>query len=152
MHIATIKRWAVSLFHPDIPPMIVLDTCAMIFDALDPGRMGKRARRELDAASAKGNAACSDISLWEIAMLAARGRFDPGTDAITFIDLVVRSRNLNMLPISPEVAHLSASYRGFSHADPADRIIAATALFLKAPLLTPDARLRAVKGLKVLWG
>lgn len=131
--------------------MIVLDTCAMIFDALDPPRLGRKARRELNAASAKGAAACSDISLWEIAMLAAKGRLDPGTDAITFIDLVVTSRNLKVIPITPEVAHLSASYRGFSHADPADRIIASTALFLKAPLLTPDSRLRAVKGLKVLW-
>ena len=132
--------------------MIVLDTCVMIYDALDPERMGRRARRELDAASARGTAACSDISLWEIAMLAARGRLDAGTDVITFIDLVVTSRNLQVLPITPEVAHLSASYRGFLHADPADRIIASTALFLKAPLLTPDVRLRAVKGLKVLWG
>jgi len=132
--------------------MIVLDTCAMIFDDLDPERMGRRACRALDAASARGTAACSDISLWEIAMLAARGRLDPGTDVITFIDLVVTSRNLQVLPITPEVAHLSASYRGFAHADPADRIIASTALFLRAPLLTPDARLRAVKGLKVLWG
>lgn len=132
--------------------MIVLDTCVMIFDALEPDRIGRRARWELDAASAKGTAACSDISLWEIAMLAARGRLDPGTDVITFIDLVVTSRNLQVLPITPEVAYLSASYRGFSHADPADRIIGSTAMFLKAPLLTPDARLRAVKGLRVLWG
>jgi PIN domain nuclease of toxin-antitoxin system len=131
--------------------MIVLDTCAMIFDALDPDRLGRRARRELDAASAKGIAACSDISLWEIAMLAARGRLNPGTDVITFIDLVVTSRNLQVLPITPEVAHLSASYRGFHHADSADRIIASTALFLKATLLTPDDRLRTVKGLKVVW-
>lgn len=131
--------------------MIVLDTCAMIFDALDPVRLGRRARRELDAASAKGMAACSDISLWEIAMLAARGSLDPGTDVITFIDLVVTSRNIQVLPITPEVAHLSASYRRFHHADPADRIIASTALFLKAPLLTPDDRLRTVKGLKVVW-
>lgn len=132
--------------------MIVLDTCAMIFDALDPARMGRRAQRELDAASAKGTAACSDISLWEIAMLAAKGRLDPGTDTISFIDMVVRSRNLRVLPITPEIAHLSASHRGFAHSDPADRIIASTALFLKAPLLTPDLRLRAVKGLRVFWG
>jgi PIN domain nuclease of toxin-antitoxin system len=132
--------------------MIVLDTSAMIFDALEPDRMGRKARRELDAASAKGTAACSDISLWEIAMLAAKGRLDPGTDVISFIDLVVMSRNLRVLPITPEVAHLSASYRGFTHADPADRIIASTALFFDAPLLTPDRRLRAVKGLRVLWG
>lgn len=132
--------------------MIVLDTSAMIFDALDPNRMGRRARRELDAASGKGTAACSDISLWEIAMLAAKGRLDPGTDVITFIDLVVMSRNLRVLPITPEVARLSASYRGFTHADPADRIIASTALFFDAPLLTPDLRLRSVRGLRVLWG
>ena len=131
--------------------MIVLDTCAMIFDALDPDRLGRRARKEIEAASANGSAACSDISLWEIAMLVAKGKLDPGTDVITFIDLLVTSRRLKVMPITPEIAHLSASYRGFSHGDPADRIIASTALFLKAPLLTPDARLRAVKGLRVHW-
>ncbi len=132
--------------------MIVLDTCAMIFDALAPDRMGRRARRELDGASADGTAVVSDISLWEIAMLSAKGRLDPGTDVVTFIDLVVTSRNLKVLPITPEVAYLSTSYGGFTHADPADRIIASTALFYRSPLLTPDARLRAVKGLRVLWG
>jgi PIN domain nuclease of toxin-antitoxin system len=39
----------------------------------------------------------------------------------------------------------------FSHKDPADRIIAATALHYKAPLITADDKLRAIETLEVIW-
>ena len=57
---------------------------------------------------------------------------------------------LQVLPVIPEIALLSRSDR-FLDGDPADRLIGATALQLGAPLITADARLRAVPGLDVLW-
>jgi PIN domain nuclease of toxin-antitoxin system len=39
----------------------------------------------------------------------------------------------------------------FAHGDPADRIIAATAIVHGAQLVTADARLKRVSGLRVLW-
>jgi PIN domain nuclease of toxin-antitoxin system len=54
--------------------VVVLDTNALIFDALQPKRLTPRALRAIETASARGELACSDISLWEIAMLVAKNR------------------------------------------------------------------------------
>jgi len=39
----------------------------------------------------------------------------------------------------------------FRHRDPADRLIAATAIVHGAQLITADAQLGRVRGLRVLW-
>ena len=131
--------------------MIILDTCTLVFDALAPERLGTHARRAIEEGEANGSLACSDISLWEIAMLVAKERLDPGTDALSFLKLVLASRVIQPLPITPEIAKIAATDALFAHHDPADRIIAATALHYKGPLVTCDEALQAVKGLKIIW-
>lgn len=130
--------------------MILLDTCALIYDALAPARLGRRAARLIEAGAAAGELGCSDISLWETAMLAAEGRIALPTSTAAFLALALEARRIRMAPITPEIAELSCGDR-FHHADPADRIIAATALVLDAPIVTCDARLREMRGLKTVW-
>lgn len=130
--------------------MIVLDTHALIFDALTPARLSVRARKAIDLAFANRELACSDISLWEIAMLVARGRLDPGMDARQFLDDLLAARRIGVLPITSEIAVLSQSDE-FSHGDPADRLIAATAMLHQAPLVTSDSQLRKLKGITTFW-
>ena len=130
--------------------MVVLDTNALVYDALQPKRLTQRARRAIEAASENGDIACSDISLWEIAMLVARRRLDPGVDLTAFLHDVIQARALCVLPITPEIAALSQSAQ-FAHGDPADRIIAATALYHHARLITADARLRKLAAVEAVW-
>ncbi len=130
--------------------MVVLDTNALIYDALQPKRLTPRALRAIEAAGGNGEIACSDISLWEIAMLVAKKRLDPGTELTRFLHDMIQARALRVLPITPEIAALSQS-RQFPHGDPADRIISATALFHHARLVSADARLRSLKALEVVW-
>ena len=130
--------------------MVVLDTNALIFDALQPKRLTPRALRAIEAASERGDIACSDISLWEIAMLVAKDRLDPGAELTQFLHDMIQSRGLSVLPITPEIAALAQSAQ-FSHGDPADRIISATALYHQAKLVSADARLRKLKTLEVVW-
>ena len=131
--------------------MILLDTCALVFDALAPERLGAEALRAIEEGEENGSLACCDISLWEIAMLVAKGRLDPGTDALSFLKLVLASRVIRPLPITPEIAEISANDALFAHHDPADRIIAATALHHGGPLVTCDQALQTVIGLKIIW-
>ena len=130
--------------------VVVLDTHILIFDALDPKRLSARARKAIDQAAGNQELACCDISLWEIAMLIARGRLEPGMDANQFLEDLIAARKLRVLPITPEIAVLSRS-DGFSHNDPADRLIAATAMFHRAKLVTSDAKLRKLKDLATVW-
>ncbi len=130
--------------------MIVLDTNALVYDALAPSRLSVRARKAIESAFEDGELACCDISLWEIAMLISRKRLDPVMDARQFLDDLISSRRLRVLPITPEIAVLSQSDM-FSHGDPADRLIAATARLYQSPLVTSDTQLRKLKEVATIW-
>lgn len=130
--------------------MIVLDTQVLLFDVLEPKRLSRRAKHALAEGTRDGSLACSDISLWEIAMLVAKGRVDAGPDAAAFIDATLQSRSVRVLPISAQIAVLAQS-DAFGHGDPADRIIAATAMAHRAMLVSADARLRKLSSVKTIW-
>ncbi len=130
--------------------MIVLDTHALIYDALTPARLSPRARKAIALAFTQREIACSDISLWEIAMLIARKRLDPVMDARQFLDDMIAARHVRILPITAQIAVLSQSDM-FSHGDPADRLIAATARLHRAPLITSDTNLRKLKEVATIW-
>ena len=83
-------------------------------------------------------------------MLIARKRLDPGMDARQFLEDLISARRIAVLPITAEIALLSQSDE-FSHGDPADRLIAATAIFHRAALVTSDAKLRKLKSLGTIW-
>ncbi len=122
--------------------MVVLDTNALIFDALNPARLSRKARGLIQRAHTRNDLCCSDISLWEIAMLVAKGRLDPGTSALEFMNLALTARSIAMLPITPEIAELSTRLPEAVSADPADRLIAATAIHHGATLISTDINLK----------
>ena len=62
---------------------------------------------------------------------------------------IVTAMSLEVLSVTPAIAVLAQSDI-FSHQDPADRLIAATAINYKARLITCDQRLRAVPGLQTI--
>ena len=130
--------------------MVVLDTHALVYDALAPARLSVRARKAIDLGGADNEIACSDISLWEIAMLIARKRLDPGMDTLQFLDDMVAARRIQVLPITAETAVMAQS-DAFSHGDPADRLIAATAMLHRAALISSDSKLRRIKEITVIW-
>ena len=63
-----------------------------------------RARKAIALAFTDRALACSDISLWEIAMLIARKRLDPVMDARQFLDDMIAARHVRVLPITAEIA------------------------------------------------
>lgn len=130
--------------------MIVLDTNALVFDALAPERLTTAARQAMDEGEANLALACSDISLWEIAMLVAKDRLRVATDTRSFLDQLLISRSIKVLPITPEIAALSQC-SALTGGDPADRLISATALEHRAPLVTSDRRLRNIGDLATVW-
>lgn len=131
--------------------MLILDTCALVFDSLAPDRLSEKARVAIAQADDAGTLACCDISLWEIAMLISKGRLDPGTNAQEFIQLVLSARKIEIIPITPVIAVKSSLYEFCPHGDPADRIIAASAVINKAKLVTSDRKLATVVGLQIVW-
>lgn len=130
--------------------MKILDTCVLIFDALAPHRLTPTAKQAIMDAELQNQLFCSDMSLWEIAMLIDKKRLDPGTDTLSFLKLILAARSIQVLPITPEIAFLSVSLP-LVQADPADRIIAATTVFHNAELITADEKLRQCGEVKTIW-
>lgn len=130
--------------------MIILDTCALIFDALNPKKLTLNATQAIVQAEKKEQLFCCDISLWEIAMLVQKNRLMLETDTQTFLNLMLAARAITVLEINPAIAALSAQDY-FKHQDPSDRLIASTALHYQATLITSDQKLMKVPDLKVIW-
>ena len=107
---------------------IICDTNVLIFDALTPQRLSHKAVERLVQGEERGDLACADISLWEIAMLLNKGRVRVDTDIKMFLRNVISARKINVPPITIEIAELS-QHIVFDNKDPADRLIAATAMY-----------------------
>ena len=127
--------------------MILLDTNILLFDALFPERLSIKALKILES---EQSFACAGISLFEIAMLIAKKRIIVSLDTERFIKAVLAARNIEVLPMNAEIAAISQNL-GIDHKDPADLMIAATALFHKAVLLSSDRILGKIKQLEVIW-
>jgi PIN domain nuclease of toxin-antitoxin system len=118
--------------------VILLDTHAAIWLALDEG-LGKQSQRIADKALADDRLAISAISFWELAMLIAKRRLralkSAGEQRAKLLSAGIRE-----LSLTGEIAILAAELENL-HADPADRIIAATAIAHDATLMTADGNL-----------
>ncbi len=131
--------------------MIVVDTCALIFDALTPERLTMNAKKAIDKAERQNKLFCCDISLWEVAMLVHKKRIEPGVEVEVFLQLMLGARGVQVLPIDIEIASISINPMLFNHGDPADRLIAATAIHHRAKLVTSDNKLAAISHVEVIW-
>jgi PIN domain nuclease of toxin-antitoxin system len=81
----------------------------------------------------------SAISCWEVVMLQQRQRIDLPMSAQQWLHHALSPAGIERLPVSCEIAALSAALSQH-HKDPADRIIIATALTYRAHLYSLDAR------------
>lgn len=131
--------------------VIVLDTCAIIWDALKADRLTTKAKQTIRAAEADNRLVISDISIWKIAMLVARKRLEIEETVSSFINLYLQSRMITVQPISSEIAELSVSFGREINNDPADRIIAATTILTGAELITADDNLISSSIVPTVW-
>jgi PIN domain nuclease of toxin-antitoxin system len=88
----------------------------------------------------------SSISIWEVLLLAERGRISLQSDTADWIDQSIKSLAICEAPVNRHIAVLSRQIE-LPHQDPADRFIAATAVYYQIPLATIDANLKAASWL-----
>ncbi|MFP3544906.1 type II toxin-antitoxin system VapC family toxin [Rhizobium sp. SIMBA_035] len=118
--------------------MILLDTHILVWAMNDDARLGARSREALDKSAKSGRVLVSAITPWEIAMLVQKGRLTLSSDVAQWIDEALALPAIELAPILPQIAIDSTRLPGEFHADPADRIIVATARFHRIPLVTAD--------------
>ena len=124
--------------------MLLLDTHALIWLVEGNKALGRRTARLADDALAREDLGVAAISFWEVAML-ARGRrialdLPPSEWRLRVVGL-----GIHEVPLTGDVAIAAAMLADF-HADPADRLIVATAQAIDAGLITADDRILHWRG------
>ena len=131
--------------------MIVLDTHVLLWWVSDPARLPRNAARLIDKELRKDEPlGVSSFSIWEIALLARRGRLQLSRDVDVWLEKVERLPVLTFHPVDNRIARRAVSL-SLETSDPADRIIVSTALELGASLVTGDARIQAYDGVVTVW-
>ncbi len=128
-----------------------MDTCAIVWDALEPGKLSAKAKKAIQKADSNNELLMCDISIWEISMLVKRKRIKVDETPANLVKLILSSRNYTLVNISPEIAELSVNLDDEINSDPADRLIAATSILKQAPVVTADINLRNARILETVW-
>ena len=105
--------------------MILPDTHSLIWFLNSNPRLGREANLIIRRASEIGIAAFSAISVWEVALLLAKGRLTLNVDAMQWRQNLLDAGFVE-IPVDGAIAARSVALADF-HDDPADRIIVATA-------------------------
>ena len=119
----------------------MLDTHVLVWTAEGDPRLGKATRRVIEDESNGGRILVPAISLWEIAMLVARQRLALGQDVRNWMNAVLELQGVERAELLPHISIDAVGLPGDFHADPADRMIAATARFHQATLITADRQI-----------
>ena len=128
--------------------MIVLDTHAWVWWANGSSRLSTNGRRAIDDAPVIGICA---ISVWEVAMLVQHRRLDFDRPVLTWIRQALALPRVTMLELTVERSVTAASLGDTLPGDPADRMIVATAMSLRAPVVTKDRAIRQSNAVRTVW-
>ena len=117
---------------------LLLDTCALIW-GMNDDRLDDDAVAALDAASDLGQPVyLSPITAWEIGLLVARGRLTITSRPESWFAEAVEVTGTKLAALPPDVLIESSFLPGEPPADPADRIIIATAREFGMRIVTRD--------------
>jgi PIN domain nuclease of toxin-antitoxin system len=128
--------------------MIVLDTHAWIWWATSAPRLSAAARRAIDEATLIGVTA---ISTWEIAMLVEHGRLELDRPPLTWVKQALALPRVTFLELTAERAVAAATLAELKEGDAADRMIVATAMSVRAPVVTKDRAMRRCAAIRTIW-
>lgn len=80
----------------------------------------------------------SDISYWEVAVKASKGKLTLSMDVTIWLKRAELAPGMRFLPLDRDTLLLSTRLQGAIHNDPADRMLIATAKIQNIPLVTAD--------------
>jgi PIN domain nuclease of toxin-antitoxin system len=121
--------------------LVLLDTHVWVWLLNGDPRVGRKARTAIERSLSAEAVLLSAISPWEVAMLVGKGRLTLDRDVGEWVQMATTLPGVRLEPIAPDIAVASTRLPGNLHADPADRLIVATARHLGAVLLTNDGLL-----------
>ena len=126
---------------------LLLDTHIWLWWALEPQRVGRGVRREIDRPT--NEVYLSPVSIWEAALLHRRKRLHIAADFHLWVARALDHPRLQQAPFTFDVA-TEASRIQLPQSDPGDLFLAATASAFDLTLVTADPQLQQCRWLKTL--
>jgi PIN domain nuclease of toxin-antitoxin system len=129
----------------------VADTHAALWYVLGNPRLSIRAKSFIDDAASSGQTiAVSAISLAEIVYLVEKRRLPASAYDDLLIVLNDPTRVLKEAPVNAEIVEAMRLVRRDAVPDMPDRLIAATAIYHRVPVISRDGRIRA-SSVETIW-
>jgi len=125
---------------------LLLDTHAAIW--LVEGLLAEEPLEEVIAAGRGGRCLVSAATAWEVGLLARKDaegspRYDALPDPQSWYSALIAKPLITETPLSAEILIASSHLPAGLYADPADRMLVATARKLDVPLMTREAKIHA---------
>lgn len=117
---------------------LLLDTHIVLWSLLEPARLTTRVAAELE--NPANDLWVSPLSIWEILVLAEKGRVILEPDPLTWIRKVFQTIPFKEALLNHEIA-IQSRLITLPHRDPIDRFLAATAVVYSLTLTTADEHL-----------
>jgi PIN domain nuclease of toxin-antitoxin system len=130
--------------------MAVCDTHALLFHAMNNGRLGRKAAAIFDACERREATIYVPAPvMWEVCLLARAMRINLRRSAAVFFSELFSNPAYQPTDMTPAQV-LDAETLTFTR-DPFDALITASARDLSMPLITRDATIAASGAVEVLW-
>jgi PIN domain nuclease of toxin-antitoxin system len=130
--------------------MILLDTHILLMLSTTK-RLSRAAVGAIARAEASDGIAIASITFWEIALLIHDGRITVRGSTEAFLKQLSQRPQLVVFDLTEEIAALAFQFPPDFPADPADRIIGATARAHGLQLVTRDRRMQQSTLLRTIW-
>ena len=114
-------------------------------------KLPQEAFKAVNKARREDSIVISSISTWEIAILVEKGRLELSVDVRDWVRKTEGLPFVRFAAVDNTISLRSVSLPGEFHADPADRIITATAMTMGIPLVTGDKKILGYPHVRTIW-
>ena len=129
--------------------MIILGTHVLVWAVAESKKLSRPAELAIRKYRLQDGVAVSAVTLWELALLVARGRIQGYGTVERSVEKLIEG--VTVKTITPEIAALATQFPDDYPRDPADRLIGATARAEGLALVTRDENIRKSPLLKTIW-
>ena len=129
----------------------LLDTHTWVWWYMNPQKLSRRVMNLIGDTTRYDELLLSAISPWEFCKLLEKGRLAISCSPEDWLNAAFDLPKFRLVPLSPVIAYRSTVLPQPFHNDPADQIIAATALQENAAILTKDRNILEYEYVKSHW-